>query len=247
MKNLKTIASAVALAIAASTASAGNVSYDATSYAPGGHSLWFSGLGAPLGKHFHFDPSGLFNTDMTSWGQLLGTVTSANDSTNGFQVSFNYDGDTTGLGAFKNGGGGMTGGSAVPGTNGVWGGTLNPDIFFLNMTGGTLTGFGDKLGGIKLDVTRKPSNGIMAAQIGTGANDKNGNFGMSNWFYTICDVCSNAQYDFTSAFNNKQGDVNVNLVPNGGNLTDVPLPAAGWMLIAGLGGLAAAKRRRKKA
>ena len=32
---------------------------------------------------------------------------------------------------------------------------------------------------------------------------------------------------------------------NYGKLNIVPLPAAGWMLLAGVGGLAAAKRRRK--
>ena len=33
---------------------------------------------------------------------------------------------------------------------------------------------------------------------------------------------------------------------NGGDLPDIPLPAAGWMLIAGLGGLGALRRRRKQ-
>ncbi len=231
MKNTTLLACAASIAALGTVAQAGNVSYDATSYnsGPGGHSLWFSNGIADLGKDFHFEPSGLFNTDMTTWGQLLGKVVSAADSSNGFNVFFNYDGDTSERTGFKGNGG-----------------VINPDVFFLNMIGGTLTGFGDKLAGIALDVTRKPGDGTLATQVGTAANDKNQEFGMSNWFYTVCNTCDNGTVDIFNQVNNRQGDVNLNLAENDNDIVGpIPLPAAGWMLIAGLGGLAAAGRRKK--
>ena len=46
-------------------------------------------------------------------------------------------------------------------------------------------------------------------------------------------------------FINKNGDFNTYLSEVPRNTGVVPLPAAGWMLIAGVGGLAAAGRRKK--
>jgi len=46
-------------------------------------------------------------------------------------------------------------------------------------------------------------------------------------------------------FNNVNGQAAVVSLPNTGNPSAVPLPAAGWMLIAAMGGLGVAARRKK--
>jgi hypothetical protein len=111
--------------------------------------------------------------------------------------------------------------------------------FYRNLTGGTLIGTGI-LAGLNLTVTRKPIDGPWATQIGgsngtnNGANNKNKNFGMANWFMinvttATCRICSNNSV--IANLNGKQGDINIDLVP-------VPVPAAGFLLIGGLGALA---------
>lgn len=228
MKIFTTLLAAGAITAAAGSAQAVPISYDATSFSNNGHSLWLQGAHDAFGLNQHFDfapDAGIFDTDQKTWGTLTGDVLNR-DGTNGFAVAFNYNDDDLDLRTgYKNGGGGAG----------------NADNFFLNLVGGTLTGFGGILDGVILSVTRKPANGTLATQVGTGANDKNGNFGMSNWFMVACE-----QGCDTSAFGNRtQGDINVNLAAtNRAPVPPVPLPAAGWLLIAGLGGLAAMKRRK---
>lgn len=58
------------------------------------------------------------------------------------------------------------------------------------------------------------------------------------------------EYDYTSIFVNKKGEIGAlsHISLYGTPATDmppVPLPAAGWMLIAGIGGLAALRRRKR--
>ncbi len=76
-------------------------------------------------------------------------------------------------------------------------------------------------------------------------NNKNG---MSFWFNATktsdaADQTVAQHFDFVGF--DSHGDFNLNHadLPDG-NLNDVPLPAAGWLLIAAFGGLAAAKRRK---
>lgn len=57
------------------------------------------------------------------------------------------------------------------------------------------------------------------------------------------------EYDYQSIFLNKKGKVgelsHISLYGTPAELPPVPLPAAGWMLIAGIGGLAALRRRKR--
>ncbi len=233
MRPINKLLATACFVASASAAQAGNISYDASSYdtVEGSHSIWIQTGIAGLGTDFNFDPTGIFDTDMANWGRLYGSVFAAGeeDPDNGFTIDFSYNGDTDARTGFKNGGGGFDGG------------VLDPSIYFLNMTGGTMTGFGSLLDGVELSVTRKPYDGTLATQIGEGANDKNGEFGLSNWFMVECVVCSPSIFE---QVNGSQGDVNINLAATDRQVEPVPLPAAGWLLLASVGGLAAAKRRK---
>ncbi len=114
--------------------------------------------------------------------------------------------------------------------------------FFDIGTGSTISGLGS-LAGLSYDITDK-TNSAHPAQVGVDANaladnDKNGMSFWFNWAKTS-DANSNIIYA-----NGGSGDFNLNLADNPDpNINDVPLPAAGWLLIAAFGGLAAAKRRK---
>ncbi len=93
------------------------------------------------------------------------------------------------------------------------------------------------------------SNPKHAPQVGEAANalDTTG-LGFSMWFNWTRHGTATSPFANLYSFNEGgKGDINIDLEidPNGGGV--VPLPAAGWMLLAGIGGLAAAGRRRKKA
>ncbi len=250
MKVLSTTALAGAFAIVGATAQAAYL-YEASSYdtVAGSHSVWIStGLGGGIGTDFNFDPVGLFLTNKVDFGQLSGRLVSA-DSTpadeNGFIMDFSYDGtfvDSHGNPfnpLFKD-----------EGPDG-------PAEYFLNLVGGTLKGFGSKLEGLNLKVEAKPIDGPYATQVGDASNAKNNNYGLANWFTVFldgdladqtCAICTNNQ-TIANLANGVQGDVNINLelIDDNAVIPDVPLPAAGWMLIAGVGGMVAAGRRKKAA
>lgn len=107
--------------------------------------------------------------------------------------------------------------------------TTNWDFF--SYVSGTITGVSDDLDGLVLDMVQAGP----AAQLGFGANDKDGGFGFSSWFNTSVSEAN----EYKGVDTSKHGDLNLSLAP-----APVPLPAAGLMLIAGLGGLAAMRRRK---
>ena len=64
--------------------------------------------------------------------------------------------------------------------------------------------------------------------------------------YTFAEAASAVFYDVASMmFGFDEGEETANQFYVGGAVATVPLPAAGWLLIGGLGGLAAMKRRKK--
>jgi opacity protein-like surface antigen len=249
MRNkLSVIMTAAVLAVGASAASAASVvqEWTATSAVGSGsdHSLWIStGLGNGVGKDFDFVPGGAFRMFDDGTGTLTGNVESQNNAGSGFAVSFDYDSDFSG--------------NTV--TNPVFksenGSVETADTFYMDMEGGSLTGFG-LLAGLNLNVSRMPADGRFATQIGSGtatengANNKNNEFGLANWFFiTIdgtptCAICSNNSVlaSLSSKFGGVQGDINLNLTPS-----PVPLPASGLLLLAAAGGLTGLRRRKSKA
>lgn len=245
MQSFQTFLTALALTVVSSSVQAANVTYDAVSYngnITSGHSLWFKGgVMSSTDNHYHFVPGGIFQTDESTTGTLSGKIYSQVDLDSGsatpagFDVLFNYNDQFV-----KSDGSSFTPVFKAEATN-----PLPPpnDPYYLFLSGGTLSGFG-ALAGLEMTVSEKGSFNNWATQIGLNANAKDNDYGMANWFMTtVTSLCTGCGADYTNRLDGKQGDVNVDLT--GARLTDVPLPAAGWLLIAGLGGLAAAGRRKK--
>ena len=236
---MKHIFAAVAIALAAATSASAAVITDkfSVSSAVGSgadHSVWIrNGIGPGIGSDFDFDPDGMFTMYDDGTAKLTGSVKSQGALNAGFKVSFDYNNVFSwGAPVFKS-----ENGSAA-----------TSETIYRNLTGGTLLGTGI-LEGLTLSVTRNPPNGPYATQIGpsngvnNGANNKNKNFGMAHWFLieverADCKYC--AKYsDYIKKLDGRQGDVNVDLTP-------VPVPAAGFLLVGGLALMGGMARRRRK-
>ena len=100
-----------------------------------------------------------------------------------------------------------------------------------------IKGVSGLLSGLTLDLSIKPKDGEKPPQFGYGANWVDLNFGYSNWFYWTVSDAEKTQYGLKNL--SGHGDVNVNMSP-------VPLPAAGWLLLAGVGALGAMRHRRRR-
>lgn len=113
---------------------------------------------------------------------------------------------------------------------------------YLDFLDGTFAGVE---GSVMEDIVYNISdNANHRPQLGYGANAlEKEDFGFSMWF--MFDLDGNSPLSAMSAFSGDtyafnssgRGDINV-------DVSAVPLPAAGWLLLASIGGLAAAKRRR---
>jgi hypothetical protein len=223
MKTLLAIATAVALTASPSLAA----TYSATSAVGSGsdHSVWLNYLGSD--SDFSFDPAGIFMLDEgTGLGSLKGTAKSQTQD-GGFEVHFNY---STDLSLYNNN----------PRFKSENGSSEMDDTFYLTMTGGTLMGYGH-YAGIDFNTSTMPIPGddTFATQVGTTANNKNDKFGLANWFFVNTAVdgsCSNSNVNLCN-IDGTQGDINIDLAP-------VPLPAAGFLLLAAIGGFGAFGRRK---
>ena len=241
-----TLAAALAVSVMACAASASAIlgDYKASSAVGSGtqnsdHSLWIAnGLGGSIGSDFDFSPDGLLSVLGDGTMNLSGTVVSQDNTSAGFVIDFDYNNVfvTDGGAAF------------TPTFKSENGSASASDTILRNLTGGTMTGTGI-LAGLDLSVTRLPENGSDATQVGSspgtgtrGANNKNENLGMANWFKiavvsSACGAFCADNATAISSLNGRQGDINVDLAP-------VPLPAGMLLLLTGIAGLGAARRRK---
>ena len=239
---LKTALAAAAIAVVSTTSAFAATTYHATSNVKegaGNHSLWFSNDGSnpanPDGatgdrpNHFLFENGSLgfgkFVVDGTS-ASLTGEL--ANDNGQAFLIEmylteFDYDGTNAGLKKMSSGQD-----------------TSDWTLYDLDPSKTSTLTYVDGTGDAPLQsfVFSSLKGGTAAkpykVQVGTGANDKDEDlFGLSSWFMLTETSCSGTCDTYT-------GDLNIVLAP-------VPLPAAGFMLLAGMGGMFAMRRRKKSA
>ena len=203
------------------------------------HSVWlpfFESLsGTPLngnsnGSDFDFVPEGFFVVNPDGSAQLTGTIFSQVDPSFAFEVVVDF------IGLAGPGSGGPKQELRACAYNGGCG-NIDPNTWsYFSLTGGTFTGLGS-LAGIAFDVTERPENNVHPAQTGVGANNKNGNVGLSVWFYlTLTGQCDNVLCDDIAQLDRIVGDFNL-------NLSETPLPAGVLLFLTGLAGFGAARRR----
>jgi len=235
---LKTVLAAAAIAVVGTSSAFAATVYHATSNVKegaGNHSLWFSGDNPPgaIGdntagnqkNHFKFENRspgfGTFTVDGTS-ASLSGEL--ANGNGQAFQLDVYFTEFTGSNVGYKTINGGPDGSA--------W--TLYELDTSRTSTLSYIPGTGDAAlpNFVFSSLRGSNSDGPFKVQVGVGANDKDATlFGLSTWFTLTEEGCSANCTPY-------HGDINIVLEP-------VPLPAAGFMLIAGVGGLFAMRRRKK--
>lgn len=183
--------------------------------------------------------SATFDFDGTT-AKLTGSAENTGASALTFDFSLNFDthsvGPVGGQGycQFGGGSGGTCSGSETSATK--WS--------YFNLVSGSFSGTGTAMDGLTYTITDHTS-GVHPPQAGLEANAlaNNNKDGFSMWFnWSKSGAAINAS---TFSFNNTsgKGDINTNLDLSS-SAPPVPLPAAGLLLIAALGGLLAFGRRR---
>ncbi|MEM7470855.1 MAG: VPLPA-CTERM sorting domain-containing protein [Pseudomonadota bacterium] len=208
-------------------------------------------LAAPLspGKYAALDYNGsrsIFSTNSSDFveGTGVGTQWSFDEGS-----YFSYDGSTASLSAIASNVGVSALKIAIEMTFDVATGTPycqsiscaslpTADWTYFTVSSSSWIGMGD-MAGIVIDVTSDPRHNPQA---GIGANALDGDLGFSMWFdWTASGTATSpnaSKYTFNTSGGTSATDINIDLAP-------VPLPAAGWLLLAGLGGMGYMGRRKK--
>lgn len=205
-------------------------------------SLWFNSvLSTGFDRVYSMATPGTFVADAIG-AVMTGSVVNALNDAAGFDFNFEYDRTF------------LQGGPSDQNFKAVW-----EDVHehgneeYFDFERGTVTGTGG-LEGLVFEMVRAPADGEYVTQMGggmsdlIGANQHNNNFGLSGWMEIASvsvdmDACDLCVFDeaFYTGLAGTQSDVNVDLSP-----AQVPVPAAGLMLMAAVGGVGAFARRRRK-
>ena len=233
MKCAATVAATLLLAapVAASTLSpTANGTYTPSSAIGSGsdHSVWLTVFNQNKHRDFDFGEGASFVLD-DDGALLTGDVFADNGRDGGFTINFEY---TTDLPTYASADG-------EPEFKSENGSQENASTSYLHLVSGLLTGFGVyENANFVATAFPDPANDAYATQLGFDANNKNDNLGLANWF-TITAAADCTSWVCDQAEGGVRGDVNIDLAP-------VPLPAAGFLLLAALGGMGVAGRRSRK-
>lgn len=213
-------------------------------WTPGGNNTtssqsFVTGNGASALWSFDTDSAFVYNG---SKARLKGRATNTGQSNLSFDFDLKFDVKTTGNTPYcQQAGAGSAHDCSTTNAN------IDPsDWTFFSLASALFTGVaGSHMEGLSYNIVSNPKH---APQAGEAANalDTTG-LGFSMWFTWTSSGTATSPFANLYNFNTKgKGDINIDLKddPNGSPGV-VPLPAAGWMLLAGIGGLAAAGRRKK--
>ncbi|MEL6361556.1 MAG: hypothetical protein AAFR21_10750 [Pseudomonadota bacterium] len=204
------------------------------------HSVWMPFFkntnGSPLrgkakGSAFHFDPAGVLTVNKDGHATLTGEIVSHVDDQFRATVDLKF--------RLREGPG--TGGLKKELKSSAYvnkGGPIDPSSWsYFDLVSGKIVGE-DELDGVSFDLKQRPHNSVFPAQVGLGANGKNGNLGLAVWFYlTANDECV-AQLCHVFGSKTYYGDFNLDLV-------ETPLPAGALLFLTGLTGFSFARRARR--
>ena len=121
-------------------------------------------------------------------------------------------------------------------------------VQFFDFASATISGLGD-LAGLVYELTVKPNGLAKPPQFGYCGNWYDCTLGYSNWFFAkrISDATVNQDNDDSNdilTFGGLDAYGRDRIMHGDLNINAVPLPAAGWMLLAGVGAIAATRRKK---
>lgn len=238
MTSTRSIIAALLIAspFAANAATIADGSYEALDY-DGYHGIWSPPLAGDTQPHYSLSGSEFrVNGDAA---KLVGTATNAVDPALAFVFELEFARSSqSNLGYCQYDGNADPDCDSAFTQNLIATNQVDPSSWdFFELLGGTFTGT-DLLAGVTYDISDKSGH---QPQVGIGGNAiDTDDLGLSMWFTFMRTDGGPSTIGGYTLLDQGGGDFNI-------DIASMPLPAAGWLLIAGLGGMFAMGRRNKAA